>query len=53
MGEKTQTYLDNTARWDGQQLICALFAAGALKTGEICIARVDFSAQTGQNTKFP
>ena len=47
------TLAEETARWDGQQLICALFAAGALKTGEICIARVDFSAQTGQNTKFP
>lgn len=47
------TLAEETARWDGQQLICALFAAGALKTGEICIARVEFSAQTGQNTKFP
>lgn len=60
LGDETLTVIygapalaEETTRWDGQQLLRALFAAGALKTGDIRIARVDFPAQTGQNTKFP
>lgn len=54
LGDETLTVIygapalaEETVRWDGQQLLRALFAAGALKTGEICIEQVDFPAQTG------
>lgn len=42
-----------TDAWERQQLLCALFAAGALRAEEITIKTVKFPVQTPQNANFP